>query len=181
MGSPHIERNRLILEARKAGKTQKDVAQEFGVSASRVWQIERKAEWMETANERFEPSVRLVNCMSNEGFLPRGGDLSYLEDVKPALRAFYDHVMEDLPEGNEKDVPWYKRKSSKAGPRWKRLINFGPKTLAELRYYLDIKSPIPVVEAKEEKIARLETALRQITHTTTVSECQKIARGALGE
>lgn len=31
------------------------------------------------------------------------------------------------------------------------------------------------------KYDRMHFALRQITHTTTVSECQRIARAALGE
>ena len=38
-----------------------------------------------------------------------------------------------------------------------------------------------MAELETKEGARLRNALRQITHTTTVSECQRIARGALGE
>ena len=39
MGSPHIERNLRILEARKQGKTLREIGRDFGLSQERVRQI----------------------------------------------------------------------------------------------------------------------------------------------
>lgn len=179
--SPHIERNRRILEALESGKKQADVARDFCISSARVSQIVRRAEWDKRKGDFFEPSVRLLNCMKNEGFVPRVQSLNFLRDVKPNLKAFYDHIMEELPEEYDETVAWRRSPIWRRGPRWIRLPNIGPKTVDEVRLLLGIDRSIPVVEPPKDKITRLESALARITTTTVVSECQRIAREALGE
>ena len=172
MGSPHIERNLLILEARKAGKSLDQVGREFGISRERVRQIEVKAARTEL-RDYVTVSCKIVNAMANEGFLPKTGPLTN-ESIKKAMPAFYDYMIEEVPAIKENGWPWRK---FPAGPRWIRVNNFGKKSLQELCDYLGVPNSATLSGEK----ARLRAALRQIANTTTASQCQRIAREALGE
>lgn len=85
-------------------------------------------------------SARLVNCMINEGFLPRGEhgeSVVYSPDViRLASVKFYAHMIEHQPGGKQERWPWSK---IKPGPRWKSTPNFGKDTLKELRNLAGIK------------------------------------------